>query len=309
MDRFVSSGYIEEIARLGSISAAADKFEMSQPALSMRLRKTEDRLGIEIFDRTKQPLELTEAGRLYLDYAERRDHLDREFMQRISDMNDLKAGTLVIGGAGSLNVSYLPRAVSVFSKKYPGIDIEIVNGRIPEIAEMALAGKVDLFIAHPMERDEMFRYEKLFDERIFVCVPADWDINAALRRDDRKRCVDMSALSGMPFIMLGADQHLGIVMRELIERHGVRPGKVIRVDQTVTSFALTLAGVGISLMTESCLADAGPGIRPELYIADTDICRRDMYAVYPGGRYLSKASSEFIKILKTTLTEHLCEEI
>ena len=101
-------------------------------------------------------------------------------MQRISDIEDMRQGSLTIGGASFFNVSYLPGAVSSFSKNYPGIDIEIIDGKIPEIAVKALNGMVDVFIAHPMEMDERFHYEKLFNEKIFVCVPQDWDVNRLL---------------------------------------------------------------------------------------------------------------------------------
>lgn len=318
MDKFVSAGYIETIAEMKNISAAAEKLDMSQPALSARLKKTEEQLGTAIFDRSRQPLELTEAGKVYLEYAEKMDALNREFNRHISDLEDMRRGSLTIGGASSFNVSYLPEAVSVFLKKYPGIDIEIIDDNIPEISVKAFNGMIDLFIAHPMEFDERFCYEKLFSERIYVCVPRDWEINDALKEkeiqpetimrgreagaaQETSELIDLTVLKYMPFVMLRDDQHIGLLMNELFERCGFEPIRKVCVEQTMTSYALTLAGVGISLMTESCIRNSRFSQFPRFYLTEPELCARDIYVVYPANRYMSRAAKEFIEVLKKTL--------
>lgn len=313
MDKFIGSEYIAAIAETKSISAAAEMLDVSQPALSIRLKKIEEQLGVFIFDRSKQPLELTEEGRLYLEYADRISAVNREFMQRISDIENMRQGKLTLGGASFFNVSYLPKAASIFAKKYPGIDIEIIDGKIPEIAVKALNGMIDVFIAHPMEMDERFHYEKLFNEKIFVCVPQDWEINQYLKdneisiedindsyKNHKYKTIDLKVFKNMPFVILKEDQHIGLLMHKLFEKYKISPIHKICVEQTMTSYALTLAGAGISLMTESCIRNSRFKDFPKFYMADPDICFREIYVVYPKNRYLSKASSEFIEILKSS---------
>ncbi len=322
MDKFVSAEYIEMIAEMKNISAAAEKLDMSQPALSARLKKAEEQLGTAIFDRSRQPLELTEAGKVYLEYAGKFSALSKEFNRHISDLENMRRGRLTIGGASSFNVSYLPDAVSVFLTKYPGIDIEIVDDNIPEISVKAFNGMIDLFIAHPMEFDERFSYEKLFSERIFVCVPRNWEINGELEgkevspediigeKADRRDAgvaltdaepIDFTIFRNMPFVMLREDQHIGMVMNELFRRGGFEPIRKVSVEQTMTSYALTLAGVGISLMTESCIRNSRFSEFPRFYLTEPGLCTRDIYVVYPRGRYMSRAAKEFIAVLKETL--------
>ena len=313
-DKFHAAAYIAAIAEMKNISAAAEKLNMSQPALSARLKKTEEQIGAAVFDRSKQPLELTDAGRAYLEYAEKIAAVDREFEQRISDMENLQCGSLVIGGASSFNVSYYPKAVGEFLGRYPNIDAEIIDGNIPEISVKAFNGEIDLFTAHPMEFDDSFCYEKLFSERIYVCVPREWNINEKLKekeipygqiieggREVSYETIDFSVFRDLPFIMLREDQHIGMVMNRLFEKYGFEPKRHVCVEQTMTSYALTTAGVGISLMTESCIRNSGFGDFPRFYLTDPDMCRRDIYVVYPKHRYMSRAAREFIGILKDTL--------
>ncbi|MBR0127605.1 MAG: LysR family transcriptional regulator, partial [Firmicutes bacterium] len=125
--------YIKAIAQVHSVSLAAERLGISQPALSAHLRKKEKELGVKLFDRRKQPLELTEAGKAYLEYAEKAASLEDEMHQRLSDIESLQTGHLTIGGASFFNNAYLPQAIVAFQKKYPGIELEIIDGKVPEI--------------------------------------------------------------------------------------------------------------------------------------------------------------------------------
>ncbi len=91
--------YIKAIAELRSISLAAEKLGISQPALSSFLKKKESEIGAVLFDRSKQPLELTEAGSVYMDYLDRMSILKNEMSQNIADIEGMKTGHLTIGGA------------------------------------------------------------------------------------------------------------------------------------------------------------------------------------------------------------------
>ncbi|NLD20586.1 MAG: LysR family transcriptional regulator [Clostridiales bacterium] len=294
MDTFTSSNYIHTIARLSSISAAAEKIGISQPALSSYLKKQEEQLGVVLFDRSKQPLELTEEGRIYLEYADKFKALNKEFKQHINDLESMKRGELLIGGASFFNVTYLPRAVAQFNKKYPGISMGIIDGKIPEITTMALNGQLDLFITPISSDDDSFHYERLLEEKIFVCVPADWKIEG-----DTK---DFSTFKDQPFVILKKDQHIGQIMEKLFKKHGFRPKRYVVVEQTMTSYALTLAGVGISLITESCIKNEhfNKGAY-SLYNVDPEICAREIYVAYPRSKYLSVAAKEFINVLKENI--------
>lgn len=316
MDCFSSAKYIQMIAETKNISAAAEQLKISQPALSSQLKKLEAALGTVLFDRTKQPLEITEAGKVYLDFANRYTVLNREFHQQIADIEDLKAGKITIGGAASFNVSYLPKTVAEFTQRYSGIDIEIVDGNIPEIMNKALNGQIDIFIAPTIDLDDRLRYEELLQEKIFLCVPPQWKINEKLAKyevslkdvisgkyadQEKPVTVDFAEFKDCPFILLKKDQHIGHTMQLLFGKHGFEPKKFVTAEQTMTSYGLTLAGVGISLMTESTIKNSNFKTYPKLYMADPYICSRKIYAVYSKQKYLSKAAKIFMMILKKNL--------
>ncbi len=317
MGHFSSAKYIQVIAETKNISAAAEQLKISQPALSSQLKKLEESLGVVLFDRTRQPLEITDAGKVYLEYAARYNTLNREFMQHIADIGELKKGKLTIGGAASFNVSYLPKTVAEFTEKYPGIELEIVDGNIPEISAKALNGQIDLFIAPTLDIDEKLKFEELLQEKIFLCVPPQWTINRTLKNAQvpvedilkgkieaegyQMPLVDFAEFKDCTFIRLKEDQHIGQTMSKLFKKHAFEPKKAVTAEQTMTSYNLTLAGVGISLMTESTIKNSNFKNYPKLYMADPNICSRKIYAVYSSQKYLSGAAKAFMNILKKNL--------
>lgn len=313
-----TSNYIKKIAQAKSISVAADQLGISQPALSSYLKKVEGELGVVLFDRSRQPLELTEAGRVYLDYLDEVVIRQKELMKSLSDINDLKTGSLTVGGASFFNVAYLPKSIAAFASENPGIDIEIVDDRVPRLEALAQKGMLDLFITPINDAPDRFVYEELLEEDIFLAVPAEWEINNRLQDkavsiDDEENAdakatqpgkvkpltkEEFACLCRETFVVLKPDQDIGRKMEALFDSCGCRPERVITAEQTMTTLALTLKGVGISLITDSSIRNCGFAGLPKLYMADPDICRRKMYIAYPRNKYLSKAARKFVEVLK-----------
>ena len=313
-----TSNYIKKIAQAKSISVAADQLGISQPALSSYLKKVEGELGVVLFDRSRQPLELTEAGKVYLDYLDEVVIRQKELMKSLSDINDLKTGSLTVGGASFFNVAYLPKAIAAFASENPGIDIEIVDDRVPRLEAMAQKGLLDLFITPINDEPERFVYEELLEEDVFLAVPETWEVNRQLEgkaisieelpeseaaaKSHRKAKPltreEFACLCRETFVVLKPDQDIGRKMLALFASYGYRPDRVITAGQTMTSLALTQSGVGVSLITESSLRNCHLTSPPALYLADSDICRRRMFIAYPRNKYLSQASKELIRILK-----------
>lgn len=313
MDRLTTTNYVKAIAEARNISVAAEKLGISQPALSAYLKKIENQFGTVLFDRSQKPLALTESGKAYLQYVEKADALYKEFLQHISDVENLKSGNLTIGGASFFNITYIPKAAAQFIAAYPNVDVEIIDGKVPEISMQALNGKIDVFITPTADDTEHFLYEKLLEEKIFICVPRQWQINDTLCRTSRDgykvlEQQDFDKLKSKTFICLHKTQHIGQKIEDIFERYQFRPVRSVIVEQTMTSLALTGAGVGISLVTESTIQNSNLKDYPCMYLADETICSREIFAAYPKNKHLSRAAAEFITILKRVNDKNCMEK-
>ena len=297
MNKRSVNDYIRTIAELGNISLAAETLGVSQPAISAALKKVESELNTVLFDRSKQPVELTDAGRVYMDYMDKLEGLHNQLTQTILDIEELKTGHIVIGGATFFNVSYLPDAIASFAGKYPDVNIEIVDGKVPELTSEAQKGMLDLFITPVVEDEARYEYVEFVNEKIYLAVPSGWDVNRKISGTVLTK-EDFTTLCRHTFLILKENQHLGRLMCSLFDKFGCRPEHIIAAEQTMTTLALTLKGVGISLITESSINSMPLRERPALYIADEDLCKRSIYIADPRNQYLSKAAREFISELK-----------
>lgn len=299
--------YIRKIVQTGNISIAAEQLGISQPALSSYLKKIEGELGTILFDRSRQPLELTESGKVYLEYMDETEALQRRLMQSLADIDDLKTGSLTIGGASFFNVSYLPKAVAAFAEENPGIEIEIIDDKVPELVAMAQKGILDIFITPNNDDHDRFVYEELLDDKIYLAVPEGFEINNRLKAKAVKANFEVplelsdnefKSLCENTFLVLKQSQDIGHKMQALFQRYNCTPKRVITAEQTMTTLALTLNGVGISLITRSSINNSRLSSLPKLYMADPEICSRKIYVAYPRNKYLSKAAMRFIELLR-----------
>ena len=79
--------YIYTVYQKGSFSKAAEALFMTQPALSISIQKVENEIGMPLFNRDKKPLELTEAGQLYIEKIRQIMHLENELSQQLNDLS------------------------------------------------------------------------------------------------------------------------------------------------------------------------------------------------------------------------------
>src|SRR6202046_3753483 len=113
------------VAENRSFRMAAEQLNRSQSAVSMQIKQLEEQVGLAIFHRTTRRVELTSEGERLLAHARRAlDEWDNGLRQ-IRDVVDIQRGTLSIGCVPTVAATILPRALNVFQKAYPGININL----------------------------------------------------------------------------------------------------------------------------------------------------------------------------------------
>lgn len=128
--------YIYQVYQSGSFSKAAQALYLTQPALSIAIQKVEAEIGMPLFIRDKKPLELTDAGKVYIEKVKQIMHLESELSKELSDLSSLNIGSLVLGGTHYLNSYILPPVLTTFQKQYPGVHLELVEASSNELIEM-----------------------------------------------------------------------------------------------------------------------------------------------------------------------------
>ena len=107
--------YIYQVYEDGSFSKAAEHLYLTQPALSIAIQKTEESIGMPLFDRSRRPLQLTAAGRIYIDMIKKMFDLEQDLERQIQDIQNLNTGEIRLGGSHYLNAYILPKVLAGFS--------------------------------------------------------------------------------------------------------------------------------------------------------------------------------------------------
>ena len=148
--------YVLAVAEHQNFTKAAEKCFVTQPTLSMQIQKLEDQLGVQVFDRTKKPIKLTEVGNKIVDQAKK----IVEEANRINDIVDQQKG--FIGGEFRLGIiptvmpTLLPMFLKTFIKRYPKVKLIIEELTTEEIIQRIKDGHLDAAIAAtPLKQDQI----------------------------------------------------------------------------------------------------------------------------------------------------------
>lgn len=308
--------YIKEVARQKSFSKASKVLGISQPALSNYVRKIEENLGVMLFDRSISPIEITEFGKVYLEYADNVLSATDRLNDVISDMQDLKKGEIKVGSVVCFSTGYLPGPMAKFHKKYPGITFKLVEEKVPEIMNRCLLGDVDIFLTDGRIDMELFDKEELFNERLLMAVPKESKINSIIEKNrvntedilegkadySKIEAVDINLMKDEEFVLLNEDQHVRRMVDNIFSKAGFTPKVILQTSQTVTGLAMTIANMGVSFVTETTVRYNNLKNHAYYYKIGTDEDSiRTMCIAYKKGKYISNAGRKFIEILKEEL--------
>ena len=160
-----------EVARLSSVSQAAEALAISQPAVSKTLRELEDRLGAALFDRTGRRLRLTEAGRLFQKHAGMSlSELERGV--RALAAPELHRRRLAIGVLPTVATRIMPLAALSFAAAVPGGTLGIITGPNWLLLSQLREGTLELVVGRLAAPDEMtgLVFEQLYTEPVVAVV-------------------------------------------------------------------------------------------------------------------------------------------
>ena len=169
--------YVYAVWQEKSFSAAARKLFVSQPALSASVRKVERELGLPIFDRSTTPLQLTDAGRAYIEAAERIFRIKRDLKSYCDDLAGLESGTLRLGGTNFFASCFLPPMIEAFSRRHPHIALSVTESDSADLFDKLTTEELDIIVDSGVCDDSLYETVPFYQDHILLSVPAAFPIN------------------------------------------------------------------------------------------------------------------------------------
>lgn len=250
--------YINAILESGSITEASRKLFISQSALSQYIKRIEVKLGIKIFDRRFSPLVLTEAGEIYYKSLEEIMAIEEDTLKQIEDLNNLKRGEVVVGSTDYLAYSLLSKVLKSFNKKYPGINIRLLEGKTSELNEAALEGKCDFSLTYRGANKDELTDIKLYEEEVYVALPLN---NSVVKKLDltypQKEIptIDAKLLKYNKIIGMKKGQSLRSIFSQLDRITDNTLKTILETDSMYLAMKFVAEGLGISLIPSGMAMD------------------------------------------------------
>ena len=313
---FQSKDYIYEIYRCGSFSAAARNLYITQPAISIAVKKEEQELGQPIFERSSSRLLLTDAGRAYIDAVEKLHRIEEDLKVYCNDLSNLKTGALRIGASSFFLSSIVLPVVAEYSRRYPGISLDVQEAPSLELQKRLANEALDILVDPVDQQCDTFNSVILFEDHFLLAVPdapnffASMGIKkdllpAAFTADEIRRgvhldpaapSVSLSSFAKAPFLLLRPETIAYERAVKLCSQNGFAPNIRLQLDQLATAYRSCGAGLGITLLSDTVVRMSDHDEPVVFYKLDSDDVSRDIAVMWKKKRYVSKAMEEFTKL-------------
>ncbi|MCC6377236.1 MAG: LysR family transcriptional regulator [Burkholderiales bacterium] len=283
-----------QVARHGSFTQAAAALHLTQSATSALIKELEERLGLDLLDRTTRRVVLTRGGEEFLVRAERILADVAHAVADARDLVDLRRGQVTLAASPMSSSTFLPGIVAAFVAEHPHVRVDLHDILTDAIVDQVLSGAAELGIGTFQQSIEGVEFVTLFEHRIGVAMLAGSALAA-------KRAPTWADVAGEPRISLSRSS----AFRPLVDNVLASLGAVVdrprfEVGYMGTAVALVEAGLGVAVLPERATALA----------RSSAVCWRplvDPVVVYPStlakraGRSLSPGARTFVDFL----TRHL----
>ena len=228
-----------------SFAAAAQALYVAQPSLSDQVRRLECTLGVTLFARTNRQLQLTDAGRMLIPWAEKVLRDVEDLTAAVRDVRELAGGTVSFGTFSSAHLYLLPALTAEFGRQHPDVSIRVQGLNSSEVADAVRDGDLEGGLVQlPID-----------DRGLWVGPPVLTDTVVYVSADPARanRPVDVEQLSRRRLILSEArwtrDDPLRRSLTERAQRAGVTLRPAVEVEFQTAAVELAAHGVGDSLVS------------------------------------------------------------
>lgn len=225
------------VARLGTFAAAGDVMGLTQSAVSGQMKRLEDKLGHELFERTGRSATLNETGVRVLDKAQKLLSL----AETLTDPDDPStiAGTLKIGAIASAHIDPIPEALPRFASEFPKMRQSVVPGTSLELLDRVDSRQLDLaiIIKPNFELPAPLQWTMLQADPFVMVAPLTWTVESP-----------HLALRTLPFVRYSRISFGGRAVESYLNTHQIRPNDLVELDDISTILSLVADECGIAIV-------------------------------------------------------------
>ena len=273
-----------------NFSQAATRLNVTQPAVSAQIRNLEEDLGVKLFARLGKKLVLTEPGEVLLKYTRKIFGLREEAMEVMEQLRQVKRGTLKLGTARTYARHLMPPLLAQFQKRFPQVNIVLVEGNSLEIVRSLKSLAVEVAVAAFAGSVKQVKFNFFKTEDL---VPIVHPHHPLAFKDD----VPVKRLVQEPIILREKGSGTRRMVNDLFRRHRLKPKVVFETSNVEVIKAQVARGVGISFLTRSAVYEDVLSRRLAMLSLENERLRLDVYTATLENHHLSRPGQAFLELL------------
>ncbi len=279
-----------------SFSKAAEARGLSQPAVSQALHALEERLGLQLIDRSKRPFELTAAGRYYYEQCTRILEQLRLVDDEVQSFVGKVAGRLRVVSIYSVGLLQMKTYTQRYRAAYPSVSLRLDYSHPDQLYARILRDEADLgIVSFPRDGGEIGCVEWLRQEMVIVGSP---DHRWRDRTD-----ISLGELEGEPFVAFSADLSIRSATDKLLRKNRVTVNLVHEFDNAENVKRAVEIGLGVACLPLATVRrELDFGTLHSLRLSDVRF-ERPLGIVHKRHKHLSTAAARFIELLHEQVPE------
>ena len=246
--------YIIEIANMHSISRAAENLFITQSTLSQYLSRLESELGVNLFERRRNEMTLTPAGKLYVAACEQMLQQKRELYNQLSDMGQAKTGSFSVGITPQWGAVAYSHIIGKFYESYPNVTVKVMEETASPLIRLLQDGELDMAII-PLTENSSLPLESILlqAEELILAIPKEHAKKLSLQNADGSfPRISIADLKNEPMIFSQSQTTIRKLENQCFAACRVTPKIVAEINSHPASLVMVEQSIGSTFLPISC---------------------------------------------------------
>ena len=279
--------YFKQLADTGNFTRAAKKIGIAQPALSIAIKNLEQRLGLNLINRSDKNDFLTAEGKVLYRSAVQLLANAQQVARQMQELKDLNSGVVRFGVSAMIGSYYFPEVLVAFKQQYPNINVQLYEQGTVALEIMLLNGEVDIALIRAEQQSSQLRYVDFIEEPMMVGMPMDHPLAAC-------QSMTLATFCRQPLILFRE----GYFLREAISQYSQQHHVQLDIKMETNLIELQKSLVKNNLGITSCLSGIISDDPDLITLPFSPPIVLNLGLAWKKNHYLSNASKTFMEFIQ-----------
>ena len=291
------------IAKFKNFHKAAEQLHITQPAISSRIKKLEAELGVDLFERDGNKIELTPYGEILAPYAWNMLNVSREAHDAINTFKEKDHYRLEIGTTSRLGTYLLPILLDAFKRKHPSVEIFIETDISDNILVRLNQDIIHIgLISEPTTDANLIKIPLMEDIIELVCSPT----HPLYKQSKTKQVLSLHEINKYTIINFNKETNFYKPIFEIFSMYNITPKQNISVDNIEAMKRMAANMIGVAFLPKMAIQnEINEGQLVSIPFYHQERLKRGTFIVYRKKKYINPAVFQFVATVQTVLKENM----